>query len=56
MVCLSNPSENTIRALRNIRGVHLVSPEQVNAFTVLQARSLVASPEAFKVLESRIAD
>lgn len=56
LVCLSNPNENTIRALRNIRGVHLVSPEQVNAFTVLQARSLIASPEAFKVLESRLAD
>ena len=55
-VCLSNPNESTIRALRNIRGVHLVSPEQVNAFTILQARSLIASPEAFKVLESRIAD
>ncbi|MGY3802445.1 50S ribosomal protein L4 [Pigmentibacter ruber] len=56
LVCLSNPNENTIRALRNIRGVHLVSPDQVNAFTVLQARSLIASPEAFKVLESRLAD
>ncbi len=56
LVCLSNPNENTIRALRNIRGVQLVSPEQVNAFTVLQARSLIASPEAFKVLESRLAD
>lgn len=56
LVCLSNPNENTIRALRNIRGVHLVSPEQVNAFTVLQTRSLIASPEAFKVLESRLAD
>ncbi|RDB36091.1 50S ribosomal protein L4 [Spirobacillus cienkowskii] len=56
LVCLSNPSETTIRALRNIRGVHLVSPEQVNAFTILQARSLIASPEAFKVLESRLAD
>jgi large subunit ribosomal protein L4 len=56
LVCLSNPNDTTIRALRNIRGVHLVSPEQVNAFTILQARSLIASPEAFKVLESRIAD
>lgn len=56
LVCLSNPNESTIRALRNIRGVHLVSPEQINAFTILQARSLIASPEAFKVLESRIAD
>ncbi|WP_233231182.1 50S ribosomal protein L4 [Silvanigrella aquatica] len=56
LVCLSNPNDSTIRALRNIRGVHLVSPEQVNAFTILQARSLIASPEAFKVLESRIAD
>ncbi|MES2614321.1 MAG: 50S ribosomal protein L4 [Bdellovibrionota bacterium] len=54
LVCLSNPSEQTIRALRNIRGVHLVSPEQVNAFTLLQSRALVASAEAFKVIESRL--
>ncbi len=54
LVCLSNPNDQTIRALRNIRGVHLVSPEQVNAFMVLQARTLVASAEAFKVIESRL--
>ena len=56
LVCLSNPTEHTIRALRNIRGVHLVSPEQVNAFTLLQTRALVASAEAFKVIEARLAN
>ena len=56
LVCLTNPTELTIRALRNIRGVRLVSPEQVNAFTLLQARALVASAEAFKVIESRLSN
>lgn len=56
LVCLSNPSEQTIRALRNIRGVHLVSPEQVNAFTLLQNRALVASVDAFKTIESRLSN
>ena len=55
LVCLSNPTKETIQALRNIRGVHLVSPEQVNAFTLLQTRTLVASAEAFQVIESRLA-
>ena len=54
LVCLTNPNDLTIRALRNIRGVRLVSPEQVNAFNLLQARSLVASAEALKVIESRL--
>ncbi len=56
LVCLNNPTEHTIRALRNIRGIHLISPEQVNAFTMLQTRALVASAEAFKVIESRLSN
>lgn len=56
LICLSNADENTVRALRNIRGVHLVSPEQVSAFTILQNRNVIATAEAFKVLESRLAD
>ena len=55
-VCLSNPNEKTLRALRNLRGVRLVSPEQVNAFHILQARSLIATPDAFRIIESRIAN
>lgn len=55
LVCLENPSEKTMRALRNIRGISLVKPDQVNAFTLLQARHLIASAEAFKVIESRLA-
>ena len=56
LVCLHEPSDLTIRALRNIQGVHLVSPEQVNAFTLLQSRTLVASAEALKIIESRLND
>lgn len=56
LVCLSSPSEHTIRALRNIRGIQLVSPEQVNALTLLQTRTLVASADAFKVIESRLSN
>jgi large subunit ribosomal protein L4 len=56
LVCLSNPNEKTLRALRNLRGVRLVSPEQVNAFHILQARSLIATPDAFRIIESRIAN
>lgn len=56
LICLTSADENTVRALRNIRGVHLVSPEQVSAFTILQNRNVIATAEAFKVLESRLAD
>lgn len=56
LVCLDKPTDETMRALRNIRGVQLVSPEQINAFTVMQARNLVTSTEAFKVIEARLAD
>lgn len=54
LVCLTNPTDQTIRALRNIRGIQLISPEQVNALTLLQTRALVATAEAFKVIESRL--
>ena len=53
VVCLKDPSEATIRAFRNIRGVVLIAPEQVTAFDVVQARALVASTEALKVIEQR---
>jgi large subunit ribosomal protein L4 len=56
LICLSNPTEHTIRALRNVRGVHLVSPEQVNAFNLLQNRALVATADAFKAIESRLSN
>jgi large subunit ribosomal protein L4 len=55
IVCLSNPSESTLRAFRSIRGVVLVTPEQVNAFDIVQARALVASQDALKIIENRFA-
>ncbi len=54
LVCLFNPDAQTILALRNIRGIHLVSPEQVNAHMIMNSRNLVASVEAFQVIESRL--
>ena len=53
VVCLNNPNVETLRAFRNIRGVVLVSPEQVNAYDIMQARALVASTEALKIIENR---
>ena len=53
IVCLSNPSVETLRAFRNIRGVVLVTPEQVNAFDIVQARALVTSTDALKIIENR---
>lgn len=54
VVCLDKADENTIRAMRNIRGLVLVKPEQLTAFDVVQARSVVVTPGALKVLEARL--
>lgn len=56
LVCLDSPNAETIRAFRNIRGVTLVSPEQVNALSILETRNLIMSSGAFKILESRLVD
>jgi large subunit ribosomal protein L4 len=54
VVCLSQPSEQTIRAYRNIRGVVLVSPSQLTALDVMESRNLVVASEALKAIEARI--
>jgi len=54
LICLSQHDEQTVRALRNLRGVQLVSPQCVNAFDLMQARVLVASEEAFQVIQNRL--
>ena len=54
LVCLNGPSVETVRAFKNIQGVRLLNPEQVTALNVLETRTLVATPEAFKVLELRL--
>jgi large subunit ribosomal protein L4 len=55
IVCLSEPSENTIRAYRNIRGVVLVSPQQLSAIDVIESRNLVVAPAALKAVQARVA-
>jgi large subunit ribosomal protein L4 len=54
VVCLKNPSVETLRALRNLRGVVLVSPEQVNAYDLVQCRNFVVAEAALKVIEERV--
>ena len=54
LVCLSNPSETTLRAIRNIRGVVLVKPEQVTALDIVESRKLVATGEAMEILSRRL--
>lgn len=56
VVCLTKPTETTLRAFRNIRGVDLISPEQVTALDLMEARSVVMTPEALGVVESRLKD
>ena len=54
LVCLSNPTELTLRAVRNIRGVVLVKPEQVTALDIIECRKLVATGEAMEILSRRL--
>lgn len=54
IVCLSSADEATMRAYRNIRGVVLMRPENLNAWNVMQARALVTTPDALKVIETRV--
>ncbi len=56
LVCLSQPNHETLRAFRNIRNVTLVSPEQINAFHILQSKNLVTTPESLQVIEARLAE
>jgi large subunit ribosomal protein L4 len=55
LVVLDSPSVETIRAFRNLRGVVLVSPEQVTALDIMETRSLVTSDGAWALLEGRLA-
>lgn len=54
VICLSQPTETTLRALRNIRGVQLISPEKLTAFNVINAGSLITSTEALEFLKTRV--
>lgn len=54
VVCLSEPSEKTIRAYRNLRGVVLVSPSQLTALDVMESRNLVVASDALKAIEARL--
>ena len=58
LVCLeglgTDRASPTFRALRNIRGVVLVSPESLNAFHVVQSRVLVTTHGTLDVIGARL--
>lgn len=54
VVCLNQPTPETVRAFRNLRNVLLVDPRQLNALHILQTKNLVLTKESFQILESRI--
>lgn len=54
LLCLDQPTAETLRAFRNLKNVFLVDPKQLNALHILQAKNLVATKESFQILESRI--
>jgi len=56
LLCLHQPSQETLRAFRNIRKIELISPEQINALHILQKRNLVLTSEALNVIELRLAE
>lgn len=56
LVCLNQPTQETVRAFRNLRHVTLVSPEQINAYHVIQAKHLVANQGSLQVIESRLSE
>lgn len=54
LIVLDTPQPETIRAFRNIRGVVLVSPEQVTALDIMETRSLVTTAKAWGQLQLRV--
>lgn len=54
VVCLDKMDELTVRAMKNLRGLVLVKPEQLTALDVVEARSVVLTPGALKVIEARL--
>jgi large subunit ribosomal protein L4 len=54
LIVLDAPTPETIRAYRNLRGIVLVSPEQVTALDVMETRNLISSPGAWSRLEGRV--
>lgn len=56
LICVNQPSDSTIKAFRNIRNVTLVSPEQINAFHVLQSKQLITNSESLEVITKRLSE
>ncbi len=51
---IKSPSLNFKRACRNIQGVNLVNPSEVNALTVLKLDALLADKDSLDVLIARL--
>jgi large subunit ribosomal protein L4 len=51
----SKPADNLVLSGRNIPGLKVVDPTQVNVYDVLDCRNLVVTQEALGALEERLA-
>jgi len=54
VVCMEQLTPHAFRALRNIRGVHLVSPQNLNAFHVVFSRRLITTKNSLDLLQTRL--
>lgn len=54
VVCLDKFDDMTARALRNIKGMSLVSPLQINAYNILCSKVVVMTAGALEILEKRL--
>jgi large subunit ribosomal protein L4 len=55
VICLDKLEESSYRALRNIKGVHLVSPLQINALTLLNSRAFISTSTGLEQILARVA-
>ena len=53
-VCLDVIDESTYRALRNLRGIELISPAQVNALSLVRSRCFISTPKAIEMIVKRL--
>ena len=54
VVCLDKYDDMTARALKNIRGMSLIPPGQVNAYNILRSQVVVMTSGALEILEKRL--
>ena len=50
MIVIEKPAVETVRAARNLEGVTLARPEELNALTVLRHERMIITKQAVKLI------